>query len=99
LKKPPPIWVFSGRDEELAMVGKWSVLAAFIGVVIWWLLSAWHRIASCSPAWVSGDNTTRVLLKEKAAPARCFLSGHEPILAGVPYVISVVVVSKSFILI
>jgi len=30
----PPVgfitfWVFSGRDEELAMVGKWSVLAAF----------------------------------------------------------------------
>jgi hypothetical protein len=33
-------WVFSGREEELAMVGKWSVLAGFIGVIIWCLVAA-----------------------------------------------------------
>jgi hypothetical protein len=33
-------WVFSGREEELRMVGKWSMLAAFIGVVVWCLVAA-----------------------------------------------------------
>ena len=42
----PPIglvtfWVFSGRDdEELPMIAKWSLLAAFIGVVVWCIVTA-----------------------------------------------------------
>jgi hypothetical protein len=28
-------WVFSGREEELKIIGKWSMLAAFVGMLVW----------------------------------------------------------------
>jgi hypothetical protein len=49
----PPIgvitfWVFSGREEELKMIGKWSLVAGFAGCLIWIILSAFgmamHRM-------------------------------------------------------
>ena len=41
----PPVglvtfWVFSGRDEELRTIGKWSALAAFVGLALWAILCA-----------------------------------------------------------
>lgn len=41
----PPIgvitfWVFSGRNDEMSVVGKWSLLAAFIGIVICCIVAA-----------------------------------------------------------
>jgi len=33
-------WIFSGRDDEQKMIGKWALVAAFIGVVIWAILAA-----------------------------------------------------------
>ena len=28
-------WIFSGRDEEQRRVGKWCLVLAFAGVVVW----------------------------------------------------------------
>jgi len=33
-------WVFSGRQNELEHVAKWSMAAAFIGVVVYIILAA-----------------------------------------------------------
>jgi len=33
-------WVFSGRQNELEHVAKWSMTAAFIGVVVYVILAA-----------------------------------------------------------
>lgn len=33
-------WVFSGREEELRIIGRWSMLAGFIGVIVWCLIAA-----------------------------------------------------------
>ena len=33
-------WVFSGRQNELEDVAKWSMAAAFIGVVVYIILAA-----------------------------------------------------------
>jgi len=33
-------WVFSGRQNELEDVAKWSMTAAFIGVVVYVILAA-----------------------------------------------------------
>ena len=33
-------WVFSGRDDELKEVGKWSLVASVIGVFVWAVFAA-----------------------------------------------------------
>jgi hypothetical protein len=33
------LWVLLGREEELTEIGKWSFLAAFIGIIAWILAS------------------------------------------------------------
>jgi len=33
-------WVFSGRDGDLAAVARMSLIASFIGVILWIILAA-----------------------------------------------------------
>ncbi len=34
------LWVFAGRGDELTMIGKWSLVAAVAGCVLWIILTA-----------------------------------------------------------
>ncbi len=41
----PPVgvvtfWVFTGRNDELQMIGKWAFVAAFVGMVVWCIVAA-----------------------------------------------------------
>jgi hypothetical protein len=33
------LWVLLGRGEELTEIAKWSFLAAFIGIIVWVIVS------------------------------------------------------------
>jgi len=43
-------WVFSGRQNELEDVAKWSMTAAFIGAIVYIILAA-LGVTMCGYAW------------------------------------------------
>jgi hypothetical protein len=44
-------WVFSGREEELRFIGRWSMLAAFVGVILWCIIAASFGMAPGRYFW------------------------------------------------